>query len=152
MIKLHLIAAVGHSGQIGLDNKLPWPKNHDDLAVFRKLTDGHDIIVGNRTASFLPTLPNRKIHVWGGSITPADFLEAIEKQDIRAAWLCGGAYTYRAFAPYVNGNLLINYIDYDGEADTYFPFDAFRIHREQENVLFRHRSDTVRAIQGRSEV
>ena len=122
--KLHMIAAMGRNGALGYQGKLPWHKP-DDLRLFQQLTTNCNIIVGKRTSKTLPSLPNRAVHVWTDPEEPAQFLANLTALGEKSAWLCGGAHTYRIFAPYVNGNRVINYIDYDGEYDTVFPFDAY---------------------------
>ena len=44
-------------------------------------------------------------------------------------WIAGGAHTWRAFAPHINGLKLISIVDYDGPADAWFPFDAYEMLR-----------------------
>lgn len=125
MIKLHLIAAVSRqTGAIGYEGRLPWYKP-DDLKVFQTLTQNTTIIVGKRTAQLLPELLLRNVEVWDGHTQPSVFLKNMETWGIKAAWLCGGEHTYRVFAGYVNGNVLINYVDYVGPYDSTFPFDAY---------------------------
>lgn len=127
MIKLHMIAAVAlKTNAIGLNGELPW-KNSDDLRVFKKITDNSVLIVGKRTAEKLPELPNRTLFIWDGKQDPEDFLSNLIQEGITVAWLCGGAHTYASFAHLVNGNRIINYIDYDGEYDSVFPMESYNI-------------------------
>lgn len=130
MTTLNLIAAIGRHGELGFSGRLPW-HDAEDLRWFAETTAGGVLIMGWRTAYSLPASFNAKgrtLHIWAGSKStkaPVDFLS-----DVRAAsngrpiWLCGGAKTYRDFAPFVD-RMFISRIDYDGEADTYFPFDAY---------------------------
>ncbi len=127
MIKLHMIAAVGTGNwALGLNGELPW-KKPDDLRMFSKMTENSVVIVGKRTAEKLPELPNRTVVVWEGKEDPEDLIARLVQQGIRVAWLCGGAYTYEKFAHLVNGNKIINFIDYEGEYDTVFPFSVYGI-------------------------
>jgi dihydrofolate reductase len=124
-MKLHMIAAVGRNGAIGLNGKLPW-HNSDDLRLFKHITTNKAIIVGKRTAATLPPLPEREVIVWEGIFHPEAWLKNFEAETgYKEAWLCGGSYTYEAFAPYVNGNRVINFIDYDGPHNSKFPFAAY---------------------------
>lgn len=125
---LHMVTAVSRqTGAIGLHNKLPW-RLTNDLRMFKAVTMNSTVIVGGRTAAGLPDLPYRTKAVWDGKQKPDDLLAQLYyEQAVKAAWLIGGAHTYRAFAPYVNGNCLINYVDYDGPFDTVFPFDAYNL-------------------------
>lgn len=126
--RVNLIAAVGKRGQLGLDGRLPW---HDanDLALFQRLTMGGVVIVGGRTAIGMPYLPGRKMMMFHGRhMYPEELLEQIRQDGHREpVWIAGGEHTYRAFAPFVNGLKLISMIDYDGPADTWFPYDAYGI-------------------------
>lgn len=137
-IKLNLIAGVGKQGQLGLNGQLPW---HDiyDLMWFRNMTIGHVLIMGKRTAQNLEkkglNLSNRYLEIFDGRYNdPLIFLNRVREQHKDSLthigiWLAGGEYTYRVFAPHVDGLKLISYIDYDGPADTYFPFEAYGIHQ-----------------------
>ena len=123
--KLHMIAAVGTNGAIGLEGKLPWHKP-DDLRIFKMVTTNSNLIVGERTFVGLPPLAGRKVFVWNPkNSSPEEMLASLRQRDIKEAWLCGGAFTYRKFSHLVNGNRLINFIEYDGPFDTAFPFDAY---------------------------
>jgi len=60
--ELTIIVAAGENNAIGKDNDLIWHLS-DDLKRFKKLTNGHHIIMGRKTfESFPKPLPNR-IHV-----------------------------------------------------------------------------------------
>lgn len=120
---VNLIAAVGHKWKIGLDGALPW-RDRADLSFFRKMTSGGIVIVGARAFKTLPALPGRDVYVWERGIEPADMVRSL-KEWRRPIWIAGGAATYRAFAPQVDGLRLINLVDYDGPADTFFPADAY---------------------------
>lgn len=113
---IHLIAAVGRSGQLGLDNKLPW-HCPEDLKWFKEMTMGQVVVVGHNTAQTLPPLPGRWIHVMGRDQTCQEVIEAFPDLDI---WIIGGAKTYAKWLPYVD-RFHINVIDYDGPADTWMP-------------------------------
>ena len=58
--ELTIIVAAGENNAIGKDNDLIWHLS-DDLKRFKKLTNGHHIIMGRKTfESFPKPLPNRK--------------------------------------------------------------------------------------------
>lgn len=58
--QLTIIVAAGENNAIGKDNNLIWHLS-DDLKRFKKLTNGHHIIMGRKTfESFPKPLPNRK--------------------------------------------------------------------------------------------
>ena len=57
---LSIIVAIANNNVIGKDNKLIWHLP-EDLKRFKKLTTGHNIIMGRKTFESLgKILPNRK--------------------------------------------------------------------------------------------
>jgi dihydrofolate reductase len=125
MSTVNLIAAIGRQGQLGLDGSLPW-HNSADLAFFKRVTTGGTMIVGRITSCLMPVREiarTRRIEIYGGRNRSAE--EMIRIHNDRPVWIAGGAATYRAFAPFVDGVKIISLIDYDGPADTWFPFDAY---------------------------
>lgn len=58
---MKLIIACDPNGGIGYENKLPWTNIQGDLPRFKRLTDGHPVIMGRNTWDSLPKkpLPNR---------------------------------------------------------------------------------------------
>ena len=124
---VNLIAAIGRQGQLGLDGRMPW-HNKADLAFFRQITMGGCLIAGRATLPALPYLPGRMVYTFTRDNTPTGLLNLIGIQYPGwPVWIIGGAETYRAFAGHINGLKLISLIDYDGPADTWFPFDAFEM-------------------------
>lgn len=128
---VHLIAAVGRRGQVGRESGLPWHAP-EDLAWFRRQTMGANVIVGRRTFLALPALPGREVFSYDGTITPQDMLRSIRAGYGGDTWIAGGAVTWRAFAPFVDGLRLLSAIDYDSALaedarHTFFPFDAYAI-------------------------
>ena len=122
---VNLIAAVGRQGQVGLAGRLPW-HNPADLAFFRRMTMGGAIVVGRGTRPAMPYLPGRMVYTFGRGNTPKGLLDLIALQYPGwPVWIAGGPHTWRTFADHINGLRLISLIDYDGPADTWFPFDAF---------------------------
>jgi dihydrofolate reductase len=134
MQTINLIAAIGKQGQIGQDGDLPWA-DAPDLAFFREMTMGGIVVFGQRTFDALAEsqpnkgkviLPGRIVKNYGRHNNPANYLAMTSLMHPGwPIWIAGGAATYRAFAPYINGLKLISVIDYAGPADTFFPFDAF---------------------------
>jgi len=60
---INAILAVDDKGGIGKDGMLPWPKNQEDLAYFKRMTDGKTVIMGSATwqSKGMPKpLPNRR--------------------------------------------------------------------------------------------
>lgn len=121
-LDVRLIAAVGRSGQIGLDGKLPW-EDKADLKWFAETTAGGYIIVGGVTYKSTPDFKthNRVKIGWGRDVDPYGLLATFHQMDPkRPLWIAGGARTYEAFMPFVR-RFYIARIDYDGPADTFMP-------------------------------
>ena len=126
--QIHMIAAIGRRGQIGLGGEMPW-RNAADLGWFKETTAGSAVIIGRRTLEHMPTLIGREVFSFDSTMEPDALIAHASSGPYRnqPIFIAGGAYVYRAFAPFVNGLRLINHIDYDGEADAWFPFDAYGI-------------------------
>jgi dihydrofolate reductase len=128
---VNLIAAVGKRGQIGRGGFLPWAEPHD-LRMFRDMTIGGVVIAGYRTWETIQFLPRRELVCWQRE-DPAKFLALLGRRfQAWPIWIAGGAATYRAFAPFVDGLRLISAIDYDNDPaedgrHVFFPFDAYSI-------------------------
>lgn len=139
------IAAVGRSGQIGNNGKLPWSKRKGDLPWFREQTMGHVVVFGKRTYDDVGALEGRttveqhigyeclgyihsESYAGGFRFDPNEnHCEVILRHfSGRKIFVAGGANTYRVWAPYVT-RMMISRIDYDGEADTWFPWDAYGV-------------------------
>tara|TARA_Y100000310_G_scaffold253079_1_gene259866 strand:+ start:651 stop:1166 length:516 start_codon:yes stop_codon:yes gene_type:complete len=59
-MNISLIVAASENNVIGRDGELPWHLP-DDLAYFKRRTDGHPLIMGRKTFESLPgLLPNRR--------------------------------------------------------------------------------------------
>lgn len=131
---IHLIAATGLSGQIGLEGKVPWhgdPKfaehTERDLDQFARMTAGGILVMGTVTAKNLPknfNLGGRELCTWSRSerwASPAEFLiELRTTYKYRDIWICGGQKVYELFIPFVDWHH-ISVIPYDGPADRYLP-------------------------------
>lgn len=134
---IHVIAAVGGAGQLGLNNGLPWGYNAKDLRLFRQVTTGGVLIVGNRTFRSMTErmtteqwdATGRTLVAWNGVDDTYQLLRNVRRSNRgdKPIWICGGAHTYSSFAKHVGGNVLLNFINYAGPADAYFPFQAFNI-------------------------
>lgn len=47
-MRISIIAALGHNREIGQEGKIPW-QLPEDMKAFRKLTEGHTVIMGRKT-------------------------------------------------------------------------------------------------------
>ncbi len=128
--KISIIVAIAENYAIGKDNDLLWHIS-EDLKRFKRLTQGHTVVMGKRTYFSLPVrpLPNRTnlviTDVPGEQIDNClmaySIEEAIEKMDSeKENFIIGGGSVYRQFMPYAQ-KLYITRVHKDFEADTFFP-------------------------------
>ncbi|RLD85157.1 MAG: dihydrofolate reductase [Bacteroidetes bacterium] len=129
-MNISIIVAIAANNAIGKDNDLLWHISKD-LKRFKKLTDGHFIVMGKRTYFSLPKrpLPNRTnmviTDVPGEQIDDClmaySIEDAIEKMDRESEnFIIGGGSIYRQFIPYAD-KLYITRVFKEFEADTFFP-------------------------------
>lgn len=63
---INAIFAVDFNGGMGFNGSLPWPHNAEDLANFKRITEGHVVVMGRRTwddPKMPKPLPNRTVYV-----------------------------------------------------------------------------------------
>lgn len=63
---INAVFAADFYGGMGLNGTLPWPHMPEDLANFKKLTDGHVVVCGRKTwddPKMPKPLPNRTVYV-----------------------------------------------------------------------------------------
>ena len=130
---MKLIAAVDKNWAIGNNNKL-LISIPDDMKLFRESTTGNVVVMGRKT---LESFPNKKplkdrinivitrdlnYSVEGAIVCHSveEVLEELKKYDTDNVFIIGGGSIYEAFEPYAD-TALITKIDYEYEADTYFP-------------------------------
>ena len=137
---ISIVVAKAKNNIIGKDNKLVWnlPK---DLKHFRKLTEGHTIIMGRKTFESLGgILPNRKhiifsqnpdfkienenVQVVHSLLQIQDLIEGKEE-----AFVIGGAMIYNFLMPYVK-KMYVTEIEKDFEGDAFFPVIDTNIWKE----------------------
>lgn len=128
--KLTLIVAAGENDAIGKDNKLIWHLS-DDLKRFKKLTNGHHIIMGRKTfESFPKPLPNRthivitrqaNYEVPNGVIVVNSLEDAIDaaKSDEQPFVIGGGEIYKQAIS--IADKIELTRVHHSFEADTFFP-------------------------------
>lgn len=134
-VKIGVIAAVGTNGVIGLNGHIPW-KNIEDQQMFRFITKNSLVVVGKNTWQTVRKLngtygreficatrqPEKPTN-WRDDLP---WLCAYAKG--RPVWLAGGEVIYREYAPWVNGEVIINRIPYEGPGDAFFPYDSYKHH------------------------
>lgn len=140
---LAIIAAIAKNNCIGIKGKLPW-HIPEDLAHFKKLTEGKIVLMGKNTWESLPAkfrpLPNRTNVVIAGTTeyavpprvevyaTPEDALKAHPNEDIMVS---GGGQIYAHFMKKAD-TLYITHVDRIVDGDIFFPPIDPTIWREVE--------------------
>ncbi|GAO24233.1 dihydrofolate reductase [Alicycliphilus sp. B1] len=130
MNNVHLIYARAANGVIGKDGAMPWHLP-EDLAHFKRLTQGHPVIMGRKTWDSLPArfrpLPGRANIVvtrqadWNeiGAQRASSLREALSvaEQTDSEAWIIGGAQIYAQALPLAT-RIEVTEIgrDFDGDA------------------------------------
>ena len=133
-----LIAAVGKGGVIGGNGALLW-NIPEDLARFKELTMGKNVVMGRKTWESLPKHPlsNRKnvvitrdlLYNADGATVVHDIKSAFDVVE-GDAFVIGGAQIYEQAMPYVDG-MYITQVHYSYPfADAFFPtidFDQWNL-------------------------
>lgn len=149
MTELVLIAAVARNGAIGRDGRLPWHLP-EDLAHFRRHTQGCPVIMGRKTWDSLPPrfrpLPGRRNLVLtrqrGLTLPGAEPCVSLDEALARVAgaatvYVIGGAQLYAEALPRAD-RLLLTEVEQEAEADAFFP--AWRHQDFDEIQRERHRA------------
>lgn len=130
MKNISIIVAIAKNNAIGKNNELLWHIS-DDLKRFKRITDGHTVVMGRNTYLSLPKRPliNRtnivitdvKSEKFEGCVTVNSIEEAIAAcPDNEESFVIGGGAVYRQFLPVAN-KLYITHVHEDFDADTFFP-------------------------------
>jgi len=101
---INALFAVDYYGGMGVNGTLPWPHNSADMANFKRLTDGHVVVMGRNTwddPKMPKPLPGRTVYVATNRSTMYastingdinDAILKIEKQHPdKIIWVIGGA-------------------------------------------------------------
>ena len=129
-MEISIIVAVASNNAIGKDNDLLWHISAD-LKRFKRLTEGHYIVMGKKTYYSLPRrpLPNRTSLIItdiegeeiDGCLMAYSIEDAINKMDKeKENFVIGGGSIYKQFMAHAN-KLYITRVYKDFEADTFFP-------------------------------
>lgn len=128
---LSIIVAKAKNNVIGKDNQLIWHIS-EDLKRFKKLTSGHNIIMGRKTFESLGrVLPNRfhivlsndkKLEIDDRNVKVINDVSELQEyiDSDEENFVIGGASIYKLLLP-ISGKLYITQIYEDFEGDTYFP-------------------------------
>lgn len=133
MKNLSLIAAIGSNRELGYKNQLLWHIK-DDLAFYKKMTMGKNIIMGRTTLESMPVkalvgrnpiVLTRSLITVNGMIkyfnSINELIKVIENSK-EEFMVIGGASTYEQFLPLVDTMYLTSINDIAvREADCYFP-------------------------------
>jgi dihydrofolate reductase len=152
-----LIAAAAENNSLGKNNAMIWHLP-DDFKRFKKLTSGHDIILGRKTfESFDKPLPNRK-HIiitrqenYAEKVDPTccivvgSLAEAIAKTNAdEENFVIGGGEIYKLALPLAD-KIELTRVHGTFDADTFFPeIDVEKwnlIHEEYHTIDEKHKVD-----------
>lgn len=130
MKPISIIVAIAENNAIGKDNQLLWHLP-EDLKRFKKITEGHKIIMGKNTYYSLPKRPlSKRINVVltdnvGEQID--DCVMTYSLDDVisicdsdKENFIIGGGSVYRQFLPFAQ-TLYITKVHATFEADIFFP-------------------------------
>lgn len=146
MIKISIICALNEGGGIGIGNKILWVIA-EDLENFRRLIEGHCIIIGRKTFRSIGKtfVDRRKIivvsregYVARDCIMASSIEQAIEKAreletcrsratgEKEEIFICGGGSVYAQTIGMAD-KLYLTVVKGDFEADVFFPkYDEFK--------------------------
>ena len=129
-IKFIAIAALGKDRQIGLNGALPW-NYPDEFNHFKQTVKGQYVLTGRKNFEVSKGLEDSKVLVLTKNpeytsekaevfTNINDLKEFAHSNDINTIYVIGGAQIYEFMLPYIS-EFLCSVVDYEGEADTYFP-------------------------------
>lgn len=124
---ISMITAFDLNGLIGYQNELPW-RLPADLAYFRKVTAGHTVVMGRKTADSLHgPLPDRKNIILSrekmamkGFIVENSIENIFRHYRHDNIFVIGGSQIYEQFLPYTQ-YLYATVIESEFLGDAYFP-------------------------------
>jgi dihydromethanopterin reductase len=117
------IIAIGLSGQLGLNGRLPWEGDNrrpfvEDVERFFEITRGHVILCGPVTYASVPAFARADRH-WvelRSFMTPG---QALAPYRGRVVYIGGGPAVWDVYAPLIQ-HWDVNRVPYDGPADRWF--------------------------------
>lgn len=142
-MKISIIVAIAANYAIGKDNDLLWHISKD-LKRFKKLTQGHFIVMGKKTFYSLPVRPlkNRTNlvvtdiegeHI-DGCVMAYSIEDAISKMDPdNENFIIGGGSIYKQFIPLAD-KMYITRVNKIFDADTFFPEFSLNEWKLTENI------------------
>lgn len=127
-MNLTAIACMSSNRVIGAGGGVPWYLP-EDLRYFRKVTMGHTVIMGRRTADSLPrgmALRSRRNILLSRSLADIQGFEVVRGpegiglSENEKAFVIGGAETYRLLMPWTT-EVLLTVFNREVEGDTFMP-------------------------------
>lgn len=126
-----MIVAIGKNRQIGADNKMLWHIS-EEFKHFKKTTMGHTLLMGRKCFDSIGrALPGRTTiimtrdqnYTQEGCLIVHSLEEGIELARSRGEdelFIAGGGQIYEQALPFTQ-KLYLSVVDYDGDADIFFP-------------------------------
>ncbi|MFZ4563481.1 MAG: dihydrofolate reductase [Bacteroidales bacterium] len=142
---ISIIVAIAENRGIGKNNDLLWHIS-EDLKRFKRITNGHPVIMGKRTFESLPRrpLPNRRniviTDIPDEQIEGCEMAYSIEDAVAKCNpdeenFVIGGASVYRQFLPIAN-RLYLTRVHKSFDADVFFPEIDFSVWKLQSKEDF----------------
>jgi dihydrofolate reductase len=143
-MNLNIIIARSRNGVTGNNNVMPWHLP-EDLAHFKRVTEGKTVIMGRKTWESLPdafrplpcreniVLTNRLDWAQAGAVTANSLQHALELATRDECWVIGGASLYAQALPFAT-DAWVTEIDEDFEGDTHAPamsWEWAELHRQK---------------------
>lgn len=129
---ISMIFAMDQNRLIGKNNDLPW-HIPDDMAYFKRTTEGHSVLMGRKTYESFGSKPlprrqniimtqNRQFTADGCAVihTVEEALKLISETKDEEFFIIGGSEIYKLFMPHAD-RLYITHIEAAFEGDAYFP-------------------------------
>lgn len=151
-----VIAVIGKNGELGTRGGLIW-QLPEDMRYFKETTQGHPVIMGDKTLLSLPgLLPGRKHYVltrdkealrpelrkmrrkFPGEAPEVEIIADLSKfirdhiDTPEEMFVCGGGQVYKSFLPFSKKLYLTEVHRSYEEADTFFPDFDPRIYRRTQ--------------------
>ena len=168
MKQIIAIAAMDEGRVIGAAGALPWHCS-DDMQHFKRLTDGHAVLMGRKTWDSLPPkmrpLPRRKNIVVSShpeTVGPPEEVHCVRRiedaiawfreSDTDVLWIIGGEQLYRQCLAFCDG-VELTLIEGRHEGDAFFPAfeEEFTLEREEAGqgcrfLTYRRRGASTRPV------
>jgi dihydrofolate reductase len=131
-LAIKAIVCIGANGVMGKDGTMPWGDMPLDGAHFRRLTEGHVVVMGRKTFESMgeKPLPNRinlvlsrtlaRVYPGTAVVRDIDSLLDTHKRWNSDFWVIGGSEVYRQLLPYIE-EFYVTTVGEEFEGDTYFP-------------------------------